>query len=618
MENPWWIFSFSTFIFVVIGKDYLAPLWNDIKHKNVSVTIFVVISSITAYVYSTVMFAQNYNDLMNQNAPDIKLFYDSIIEILVIIYLGNYIEQAFSQTTSKGLDSIKELYAKEAILLKNGKEIKVKPQSLKIGDIVFVRNGDIVPIDGEVIEGTSTINESTFTGESIPLFKEIGSNVIGGTISKGTIKIKITHLLKDSMLSQVVKGIEETKNQKTKTSKLALKISKFLLPLIFICATSALIGWSLTNNFEKGIKVFITALIVTCPMSLILLTPTATLVSSSISAKKGIVYNSDDILERVKKVDVIAFDKTGTLTEGKFSVISSTVENKYHSIVKTIENSSTHPIAKAICHHYNEDKLISKIKIDEKPGKGLTSTIKGTKYFVGSIIYLLEKHKKYIELEEIIIKRQSGSVIVYLWNAKEVIGYIELKDKIKPTAKGVIEKFNKLGVEVYMITGDNQYTAQYVASEVGIKGSHVYANTLPNQKGNIIRELQEEGKFVAFTGDGINDAIALEQANVGIAIGEGSSVAIDSSDITIQKNDLHIILESLWISNQTLRTIYFGMTLAICYNILVLALATSGILSPIFGAISMIINDTMPVMVSLSLYRLKKDKYTKDKVNVNS
>jgi len=605
MRSPWWMFGWATFIFILIGIDYIRPAIRDIREKNISVTIFVVVSTITAYVYSCVMLGTNFTGVESGST---KVFFDSVIEILVIIYFGNWLEDKFTRTTEKNLDDIVNLYAKEAILIKGKKEIKVKPDKLQVGDIVLVKNGEKIPSDGVVVHGEAVINQATFTGESLPVNAFLGVEVLGGTIPQGTIQVKITKTLDKSLLSQVVNGIQKTRDQKTKTTKIARKFSKWLLPIIFVAAFSALIGWTITNDLEKGIEVFITSLVVTCPMSLILLTPTATLVSSSVAAKKGIVYNANDLFERVKDIDVICFDKTGTLTEGKLSVSSNTIDNKYNDIVKTMEKESSHPIAKSVVDFYKRANVIKGLKVREVSGRGLEAKHKNETYHIGSYQYAKTTHHQYNETPEMIEQRQDGSIFIYLFTKKEIIGYIELRDKIKPTAKDAVARFEKKGVEVYMITGDNQYTAQYVAEKVGIKMKNVYGDTMPDAKARIIRGLQDDGKYIAFTGDGINDAIALEQANVGISIGHGSSIAIDSSDITIQNNDLNLIYESLHISRQTLKTIYIGISVAITYNIIILSLATTGVLLPFFGAISMVINDTMPIVISSTLYRLKWTK----------
>ncbi len=613
MLDPWWMFGWSTFIFIFIGSDFVVPAFNDIKNKNISVTLFVNISAITAWIYSTVIICTNYDGLVNPE-EEVIVFFDSVIEILVIIYLGNYLEGMFTSKATKGVESIMELFAKDAIIIKNKKEITVKPKDLKVGDIVIVKNGEKIPVDGLVTEGQASIDEATFTGESIPITKTIGSTIIGGTIVDGHLIMKVTKTLEDSLLTQVVHGIEKTRDQKTKTTKIANRFGAMLLPLIFIASVTALITWSIVESPQQGIQIFITSLIVTCPMSLIFLTPTATLVSTSVAAKKGIVYNSEDIFERTKKLDAIIFDKTGTLTHGKLSIVDHTIKDKkILSIVKTIEKSSNHPISKAITKKFEdleEQKLTS---VKEILGFGIVGKINNKEYYIGSFEYLQTQFKTEQESESILDQKQHGSIFIYVWDSKKIYGYIKLEDKIKEDAEKIIEKFKDLKVDVYMITGDNALTANYVAQQVGIESKNVYTNISPLKKAEIINDLQnDEDKYICFVGDGINDAVALEQADIGISVADGSSVANDSADITLQNHELKTILEALRISRTTLLTIYIGIVIAISYNLVVLGLAVSGvfgILGPIFASFSMIINDTMPVVISSTLYRLKKDKY---------
>ncbi len=613
MTNHWWMFGWSTFIFVLIGIDFVGPAINDIKNKNISVTLFVNISAITAWVYSTVIIFTKYDALIDPNSDEM-VFFDSIIEILVIIYLGNYLESMFTSKAEKGVESIMELFAKDAIIIKNKKEIKVKPKDLKVGDIVIIKNGEKIPVDGIVIEGQASIDEATFTGESIPVNKVVNSTTIGGTIVNGHIIMKVTKTLEDSLLTQVVHGIEKTRNQKTKTTKIANRFGALLLPLIFVASITALITWSIIDSPQRGIQIFITSLIVTCPMSLIFLTPTATLVSSSVAAKKGIVYNSEDIFERTKKLDAIVFDKTGTLTHGKLSIVQHTIkEEKILSIVKTIEKSSNHPISKAITKKFESLEELKLTSVKEVLGFGITGKVNNKEYFVGSFEYLQKQFTKAKEEQYILDQKHQGSIFVYVWDSKKIYGYIKLEDKIKEDAAKIIEIFKKKKVDVYMITGDNALTAHHVAQEVGIESKNIYTNVSPLKKAEIINELQQkEDKYICFVGDGINDAVALEQANIGISVADGSSVANDSADITLQNHELKTILEALRISRATLLTIYIGIAIAITYNLVVLSTAVFGIfgaLGPMFAAISMIINDTMPLVISSTLYRLKKDKY---------
>ncbi len=606
--EPYWLFSLATLALVTIGFGFLKISWHDIKHKKITINIFVSLATIVSYSYSVFFLFFDYEGVkLAFSSPEegTKTFFDSTIEILGIIYFGYYLEDVFTKKTQKEVASIFNLQSKLAIKLVNNKEIEVHPSDLKKGDIIVIKKGEKIPIDGIIIDGQTIIDESILTGESIPVSKNKNDYVLSGTIAEDWLKIKVTKTLDKSMLSQIIVGIENTKNQKTKTTKIADKIAKFILPLIFLSATTGLIIWGITSGVEKGIEVFITTLIISCPMSLVLMTPTSSLVSTSIAAKKGIVFNSNTIFEKAKKIDAIAFDKTGTLTEGKLKVVDNKLSKKHNQILFSIESKSSHPIAKAICKKYNNLDVIKKLEVKEIPGHGFEAKDNSKNYYVGSLTYLKSIHSNFSESTEINKKRKSGSLFIYLFDSKEVFGYVELKDTIKSSAKSTIATLRSKGISVYMISGDNKDTASFVANELNIEPQNVFANVLPNEKALIVKRIQSSKNYLAYVGDGINDSVALEQSDIGISMSSGSSVAIESSEISIQGNNLNLILKALNLSNRTLRTIYVGFFIAISYNIFVLSLALSGLLIPALAAVSMIINDTLPIMVSLTLFMYK-------------
>lgn len=603
MKNPWWMFSWATFTLILLGSDYIKPLFELVRNKKFSISIYLSIAVVVSYIYSLVWMGIYYNE--HDKFMHYQLF-DATIEIMFIIYIGYLIEEVISKKVKKDIDSMLSLFAKQAHLWDGKKEILVKPEELKIGDLIKVKNGEKFPVDGVIVNGATVVDESSFTGESVPIHKIKNSYVLAGSISNGEIvSVRVTKTLEDSMISKVVHGINTTREQKIKTDKISDKLSKIIVPLIFIVGLAAGIYWGFQGSeWTKGIEVFITTIIAACPMAFLLLTPSASLISSGIAIKKGIIFNSTKIFENSKKIDTIVFDKTGTLTEGKLKVINKNIEKKYFSIIKTMEEVSTHPIATSIVKDLKSYKSL-KIKTIEIPGYGVKCINGSIEYFFGSLKYVKKVDKNYKDSPAIKKAKSEGSIFSYLVVNKKIIGSIELKDNIRKEAKQVIGELQKRNIEIYMLSGDNKDNAFYVGTNLGIKEDKIIAELKPKEKSEYIKNLQKSNKFVAFVGDGINDSIALEQANVGVSMGEGSDLAIESSDITLKVSNLNLLIEALHITTETLNTIYIGFVIAITYILVMLGVMASGLATPMFGAVSMVINDILPLIISSTLFRLK-------------
>lgn len=606
MTNPWFLFSFATFSLIIFIWDYITPILFSIKHKKLSITLFLAIAALTTYIYSLVILGINHS---NVNEYWESQLFSETIEITYIVYLGHVLETYITSKTQKDMDSILSLFEKQAIKIIDGKEIKVDTKTLQKGDIVLVKNGSKFPVDGRIIEGITTVDESTFTGESLPINKLVGSSVYGGSISEGgVVLVEVTHTLKESMVSKIIESVKIVRSEKNKPAKIANKLSNYVLPFILIFGVGALFLWGfITNDWNKAFSVFVTTIIVACPMSFILLPPTSSLISSAVAAKKGIMFNSPDIFEQIKEINAIAFDKTGTLTEGKLKLIKTTIDSKLNGLVVGMEKISTHPIANAIVEQL-ETKEIIKINAKETPGYGISATYNNKSYYFGSYSFIKKFVQNFEDENWIVEEKKKGATFSYLVCDSEILGAIELQDSLKPSAIKAVKKIKQKNIEIFVLTGDNETAAKYIASKLEISPENVFANLKPENKSSIISDLQKKGKVVAFVGDGINDTIGLEKADVGIAVGTGSDIAIDSSDIVLKKNDLNLILMSLKIAISTLNTIKFGIIGASLFILSIVPIAAAGLIIPIFGAVSMVANDLWPLFVSSTLFRYKFKK----------
>ncbi len=618
------LLTIGTVAYFIMGIAFVKGSIMTIRNKEIAEDTLVAIATTSAFLYS--LSALIINEVQSLDLP---FFFNEMVEILWLIYLGRFIEDWLTSKVTREIESLNDLKPKDAIVIRGGETLNISASQIVVGDIVVVKPGELIPVDGMVIEGTTTIDESSLTGESIPVFKDIGSAVFGGTISSNAqIKIEVTKNLEESFISKIISSVSESIKTKPKTQRIADKIASWLLPTVLVVAfvsffaTLIIYGTniaSLPNSFVNiantestfayAYYIFITVLVIACPCSFAMTTPMCVLASQSTSKKNKVIFASESLFETIKSVDVICFDKTGTLTEGKFEVISNTIDENYIEELVSIEHTSNHPLANSIVNHFGKIKP-KNIKVEEVIGMG----VKSQKLMVGSLKWLNEFHPDYAESQEIKTKRNSGSAIVYAFNKETIVGYVELKDKVKSTTIEALSQIRKLGIEVIMITGDNTNTALNFASQLGIKSSNVYSEVSPNEKSSIIKKLQDEGKVVSFVGDGINDSIALVQSDIGIAMGEGSDAAIESADIVLGSDDLTLVSYSIWLSRRTLYTIKRGFGIAITYNSIMVPMAALGIIGltgigPTIAALSMIFNDSVAMLNAMTLKSETKNKF---------
>lgn len=605
----------ATYMLFVIGRPYLAGMWRFIKYKRADMDALVGIGTTLAFLYSFVVniFERSLVGILNTE----HTYYDVTIIVIGLITLGKYLENRAKSHTSDAIKKLVGLQAKTARVVMDDHEMDIPIDQVLPGNLIRVRPGEKVPVDGVIIEGESSIDESMVTGESIPTDKTVGSQVIGATINKsGSFIMKATKVGSDTMLSQIIKLVEEAQGSKAPIQRMADRVSEIFVPAVLVVAVLTFLGWWLIGgNFVFGLLNMIAVLVIACPCAMGLATPTAIMVGTGKGAENGILIKDAESLEIAHKVNTIVFDKTGTLTKGKPEVTDhkiiapkmKTADIFY--LAAALEKGSEHSLAEAILlkaesYRFNDSKLSKVENFKAIAGFGIEGVIKGKKYLLGNP-KLMEKEN--IDLSSLISGIEAlegqGKTVMVLAEGKNVLGIIAVADTIKETAYAGIQALQKKGIEVVIITGDNQRTAQAIASKLGIK--KVLAEVLPDKKEEEIKKLQSEGKVVAMVGDGINDAPALAAADVGIAMGSGTDIAIESGDIVLMNKDLKSVASAIELSRKTMRTIKLNLFWAFGYNVILIPVAMMGWVNPIFAGAAMAFSSISVVSNSLLLKRAK-------------
>jgi P-type Cu+ transporter len=519
------------------------------------------------------------------------LYYETAAFLISFILLGRLLESTAKGKTSAAIKSLMGLQSLTATVSREGNYITISIDEVLIGDHILVKPGEKIPVDGMVIEGKSTVDESMITGESMPVEKTVNIKVIGGTINNsGSFTYKVTHIGTDTMLSQIIKLVEDAQGSKAPIQKLADTVASYFVPIVLVLAFFSLFTWMVVGQtFIFSLTIFISVLIIACPCALGLATPTAVIVGTGIAAKKGILIKSAEALQSACGITTIVFDKTGTLTKGQPSVTDivprTLSEDELLMISATLDITSEHPLADAIVKKATEKNLsfISCTEFDSITGQGVKGTINKQTYFQGNrrLMHHLGISLESISTEASLLESQ-GKTVVFVSTEKELLGCIGIADMIKKESAKAIAELKKRGLTIYMLTGDNEKTAEAIARQCGIQ--HVFANILPSEKAKKIQSLQKENLKVAMVGDGINDAPALAQADIGIAMGAGTDIAMESATIVLIKDDLRDVVEAMNISRVTMRKIKQNLFWAFAYNVLGIPIA-AGILYPFFGVL---------------------------------
>ena len=562
-----------------------------------------------------------------------NLYFESAGMILTLVSLGKYLEGLSERKTTKAVEALVQLKPTRALVIVDGEEKEVDIADVKVGDRVVVKRGANIPVDGIIESGTVAIDQSNITGESLPVEKSVGEEVYASTIATaGYATVKATKVGEDTSFSAIIKLVEEAANSKAPVSRLADKISAVFVPTILIIALLTLVCNLIAGStFELSLNFAVTVVVIACPCALGLATPVAIMVGTGKAAQLGLIIRNAEILERTKSINVVVFDKTGTITQGKPSVTDFISDNKdyYLGVAYSMENMSEHPLALAVCEYASEHnaELVAVENYSSLEGRGLYGEVNVKKYYIGNLALAKEKSTDYalFEVSAETLANEGKTPLFIIENGKTV-GVIAIKDRVKETAESAVNELIARDVEVIMLTGDNEKTAHAVANEVGIP--HVISDVLPQDKQKVIETLKGEGKVVAMVGDGVNDAPALTAADIGIAVGGGSDVAVNSGDIVLLKNDLSGVPVAVDLSKEVLFKIKFGLFWAFFYNVICVFIAT-GIpyylfgfkISPMIGALAMSFSSVSVVLnaLSVNLFKTKnKAKNSGDKKHKNN
>ncbi len=613
----------ATYILFVVGKPYLLGFYRFLRYGKANMDTLIGIGTIAAFIYSFVVTA--FEDALKIFINVDVTYYDVTIIVITFIALGKYLEARSKIKTGDAIEKLLNLQAKTALIIRDGKEIEISINNVVHDDLIIVKPGAKIPVDGIITLGSSYIDESMVTGEPMPVQKKVNDSVVSGTINtNGSFTFKATKVGSETLLAQIIKMVEEAQGSKAPIQALADKISAIFVPIVLIIAFATLGMWlfigtnylGFSQALSFGLVSFVGVLVIACPCALGLATPTAIIVGVGKGAREGILIKDAATLEKLHKVDTVIVDKTGTITIGKPTLVdikslSDIKDAEMISIIATLEKKSEHPIAHAIVN-YAQEKSISTREVENfegLKGKGLKGLMGGVEYFVGNA-KLIEDLKLAFDASKLDQYTTQGKTPVILATKEKVLGFVMVSDEIKAESKQAVIDLHKLGIRVVMLTGDDEKAAKYMASLVGI--DEVVAHVLPADKLIKIKELQNQGHIVAMAGDGVNDAPALAQADVGIAMGTGTDVAIESAGITLLHGDISKLVKAIKLSKITMRGIKQNLFWAFIYNIVGIPLAAGmfypifgWLLSPVFAGFAMAMSSVSVVSNSLRIKSIK-------------
>ncbi|MFD1020212.1 heavy metal translocating P-type ATPase [Thalassobacillus hwangdonensis] len=611
IANPWVQFTLAGIVQFGIGSTFYAGAFRALANKSANMDVLVALGTSAAYFYSVVQTIL----WQTGQAMHPELYYETSAVLITLIILGKLFEAMAKGRTTQAITKLLNLQAKEAVVLKGGQELSIPVDQVMVGDHIIVKPGEKIPVDGEVIQGVSSIDESMITGESIPVDKDIGDIVIGSTINKnGTITMEAKKVGRDTALAGIIKIVEDAQGSKAPIQRMADKISGIFVPIVVGISVVTFLTWFFIVNpgvWSSALEASIAVLVIACPCALGLATPTSIMVGSGRGAEMGILFKGGEFLEGTQSIQAVLLDKTGTITEGKprvTDVKTLTGDASDFYLVSSAEKRSEHPLASAIVAYAIEEEFdsLDPDEFQSISGHGVIAQVSGKNVAVGTRRLMREQNIDFSDAESYLESYEAnGRTAVLAAIDGKVQFVIAIADTVKPSSKEAIAQMQSLGLEVYMMTGDNQLTAKAVAREVGIQESNVFAEVLPENKAEHVKRIQASGMKVAMVGDGINDAPALVTADIGIAIGSGTDVAIEAADVTLISGDLLNIPKAIKLSRKTMRNIRQNLFWALFYNTSGIPVAAIGLLAPWVAGAAMAFSSVSVVSNSLRLKRQK-------------
>lgn len=603
--HPLFQFLLATPIQFIIGYPFYIGAYRSLRSKSANMDVLVAMGTSAAYFYSI------YETVQSLRLPDYDphLYFETSAILITLILFGKYLEANAKGRTKQAISRLLKLQAKEARVIRDGKEVMIPVEAVVVGDRLIIKPGEKIPVDGTIVKGNTSIDESMLTGESLPVAKGVNDDVIGATLNKnGTIEIVATKVGKDTALAAIIQAVEEAQGSKAPIQRLADQISGIFVPIVVLIALVTFAVWLIfiaPGNVEAALVAAISVLVIACPCALGLATPTSIMVGTGRAAENGILFKGGEHLERTHELDTIVLDKTGTITKGTPEVTDFIGDETVLSLLASTEKSSEHPLAEAIVEY----AVAQKIPFEEVdtfraiPGHGVKATIQDQTVLVGTRRLLQQYNIDYEKYATDMLRLENeGKTVMLIAVNDQCKGIIAVADTVKETAAEAISALQEEGIEVIMLTGDNERTAQAIAKQVGI--THVIAEVLPEDKAQTIKALQEEGKYVAMVGDGINDAPALATADIGIAIGTGTEVAIEAADVTLLGGDLLLLPKAIKLSRATMRNIRQNLFWAFAYNSAGIPIAAAGLLAPWIAGAAMAFSSVSVVTNALRLKRI--------------
>ncbi|MDM5299466.1 heavy metal translocating P-type ATPase [Bacillus pumilus] len=609
--NPWVQLALAAPVQFIVGGPFYVGTYQALKNKSANMDVLVALGTSAAFFYSVYESIQS--AILGTHEP--ALYFETSAVLITLIVLGKLMEAKAKGKSSDAIQKLMGLQAKEAVIERNGEEMTVPISEVTVNDLVYVKPGEKVPVDGEIKEGTTAIDESMITGESLPVDKTAGDMVIGATINKnGFIKVKATKVGKETALSQIIRVVEQAQGSKAPIQRMADLISGIFVPIVVGIAVLTFLIWFIfvdPGNVTSALETFIAVIVIACPCALGLATPTSIMAGSGRAAESGILFKGGEHLEVTQSLDTVVLDKTGTVTKGEPSVTdvvayADWTEETLLQLAGSVEQQSEHPLARAITEGMKAKNLqaVHVEAFQADPGHGIEAKAAAHQLLIGTRKLLKKHHIPYKDVEATIAALEGqGKTAMLIAIDGEVAGIVAVADTIKPSSPHAISRLKKQGIHVVMMTGDNKRTAEAIAKQVGIE--HVISEVLPEEKAAHIAALQEQGKKVAMVGDGINDAPALATATIGMAIGTGTDVAMEAADITLMTGDLHAIADALEFSKKTMRNIKQNLFWALAYNTIGIPVAAFGFLAPWLAGAAMAFSSVSVVLNALRLQRLK-------------